>query len=117
MSAFEAIVRPDIAKTAYRGPDGRRWAYSGKRAVVLDMLVERAAGITQWDTLPWHTRLGGTIHAFRRDGLEISTEIEGKDRHARYRICVRLVSDKTPDEHRTAGLKNNHRNSSGGPAG
>jgi hypothetical protein len=53
---------------------------------VLAMLASRADGVTQWDTLPWHTRLGGTIHALRRDGLSIHTEREGEYRHARYRL-------------------------------
>jgi hypothetical protein len=55
---------------------------------VLVLLAEARDGITQWDTLPWHTRLCGTIHAMRRDGLEISTELEGEFRHARYRLCT-----------------------------
>lgn len=92
MSAFEGTGGPDSAKTAYRDSEGRIWAYRGKRALVLDMLVGRAGGITQHDTLPWHTRLGGTIHAMREDGLSISTEIEGPYRHARYRLAVKLAA-------------------------
>lgn len=46
------------------------------------------AGLTQWDTLPWHTRLGGTIHAMREDGLDITTELEGEYRHVRYRLAT-----------------------------
>lgn len=95
MSAFEGPRRLDSAKTAYRDSEGRKWAYRGKRALVLDMLVERAGGITQHDTLPWHTRLGGTIHAMREDGLTISTEIEGPYRHARYRLAVELAALET----------------------
>jgi hypothetical protein len=45
---------------------------------------EGAGRVTQWDTLPWHTRLGGTIHALRCDGLAIETVREGEYRHARY---------------------------------
>ena len=66
--------------------DGCARAYRGKRARVLTMLATMAQGVTKWDCLPWHTRLGGTIHALRRDGLEISTELEGEYRHARYRL-------------------------------
>lgn len=49
------------------------------------MLAE-SDSVTQWDTLPWYTRLGGTIHALRQDGLAIDTELEGEYRHARYRL-------------------------------
>ncbi|MCB2052511.1 MAG: hypothetical protein KDE63_13895 [Novosphingobium sp.] len=45
--------------------------YRGKRARVLTMYATSREGVTQWDCLPWHTRLGGTIHAMRRDGLDI----------------------------------------------
>lgn len=117
MSALQSHWRADRAKTAYRDSDGRIWAYRGKRALVLDMLVERSLGITQHDTLPWHTRLGGTIHALRKDGLTISTEIQGPYRHARYRLRVKLFGEKTPSEHRPARSINNQDKSSGGPAG
>lgn len=73
---------------AYRASTGRIWRYRGKRARVLEMLATMPQGVTQWDTLPWHTRLGGTIHALRRDGLAISTELEGHYRHARYRLVT-----------------------------
>ena len=73
-------------RAAFRAPTGRIWRYSGKRARVLVMLACEAEGVTQWDTLPWHTRLGGTIHALRCDGLLIDTEREGEFRHARYRL-------------------------------
>ncbi|AWW75431.1 hypothetical protein CD351_13420 [Erythrobacter sp. KY5] len=111
MSALEGYRRADSAKTAYRDSEGRKWAYRGKRAIVLDMLVESPGGITQHDTLPWHTRLGGTIHALREDGLEISTEIEGPYRHARYRLGLKLLGDNSPSEHRFSPLKNNQRKS------
>lgn len=87
MNVEAAYRRAPQAKTAYRGCEGQIWRYSGKRALVLDMLVERSHGITQMDCYPWHTRLGGTIHKLRQDGLEISTELEGEFRHARYRLC------------------------------
>ncbi|QGN53339.1 hypothetical protein [Novosphingobium sp. Gsoil 351] len=51
---------------------------------MLAMLATIPTGVTQWDTLPWHTRLGGTIHALREDGLSIETVREGEYRHARY---------------------------------
>lgn len=79
-----------VAPRVYHAPDGRKWRYRGKRACVVDMLTAASNGITQMDCLPWHTRLGGTIHALRKDGLEISTEIEGEFRHARYRLATRL---------------------------
>ena len=59
-----------------------------KRGRVVHMLASYPDGVTQHDTLPWHTRLGGTIHALRKDGLEISTELEGEYRHARYRLIT-----------------------------
>lgn len=75
-------------ETAYQGSTGQIWRYRGKRSQVLEMLATMSRGVTQWDTLPWHTRLGGTIHALRRDGLAITTEIEGRYRHARYRLAT-----------------------------
>ena len=86
-----ARARVRVAKfesVGLRAPDGRTWTYRGKRARVIQMLATMPQGVTQWDCLPWHTRLGGTIHALRRDGLEISTELEGDYRHARYRLCM-----------------------------
>jgi len=86
VSAEAARGRQNSPRAAYRAPTGRIWHYRGKRARVIVMLATAPNGITQWDTLPWHTRLGGTIHSLRRDGLEISTELEGEYRHARYRL-------------------------------
>lgn len=88
MSAARGKAAPEAHKAVYRARTGRIWRYSGKRARVVTMLCSCSQGLTQWDTLPWHTRLGGTIHALRRDGLEISTELEGEYRHARYRLCT-----------------------------
>ncbi|WPZ02640.1 hypothetical protein T8S45_07190 [Blastomonas marina] len=76
------------APTAYRAPTGRIWRYTGKRGRVLAMLATMPSGVTQWDTLPWHTRLGGTIHVVREAGLDITTELEGEYRHARYRLAT-----------------------------
>lgn len=84
VSAREAIGRALPIRTAFRSLAGRVWRYSGKRARVLAMLATTRNGVTQWDTLPWHTRLGGTIHALREDGLSIETVREGEYRHARY---------------------------------
>lgn len=67
---------------------GYQFIRAGKGGRVLSMLARMQGGITQWDTLPWHTRLGGTIHALRREGLSIVTEIEGPYRHARYRLAT-----------------------------
>ena len=86
MSAREPFGRAKASRAAFQSLAGRIWRYSGKRARVLAMLASRAEGVTQWDTLPWHTRLGGTIHALRGDELAIETEREGEYRHARYRL-------------------------------
>jgi hypothetical protein len=78
----------ECISAAYRSPAGRVWRYSGKRARVLTLLAS-GQGVTQWDTLPWHTRLGGTIHVLREDGaggwhgtsapsLEASREQDGR---------------------------------------
>ena len=82
--AREASGRAVTSRAAFRSLAGRVWHYSGKRARVLAMLATTRTGVTQWDTLPWHTRLGGTIHALREDGLSIETVREGEYRHARY---------------------------------
>jgi hypothetical protein len=98
VSAAEAKGRHDSPRATYRDSAGRIWRYKGKRARVLAMLATARDGVTQWDTLPWHTRLGGTIHAMRRDELDITTEREGEYRHARYRLRTQgqIVSDATP---------------------
>ena len=88
VSACKGHGHPEAATVAYRAPTGRVWRYGGKRGQVLAMLATMPAGLTQWDTLPWHTRLGGTIHVLRRDGLAIDTEREGEYRHARYRLST-----------------------------
>jgi hypothetical protein len=99
----EGQKRANGHKVAYRDSEGRKWCYTGKRARVLDMLVATPGGITQWDCLPWHTRLGSSIHAMREDGLAISTELEGDYRHARYRLATALVADNTAGEQCHAG--------------
>ena len=101
--AFGGARPLDAARTAYIDSEGRIWRYRGKRARVLDMLASSPGGVTQWDCLPWHTRLGGSIHAMREDGLAITTELEGPYRHARYRLATALVADNTAGEQRHAG--------------
>lgn len=92
----EAIDNHPIAQASNTGnrlvtlrtAEGQSWTYRGKRGRVLAMLANADNGVTQWDTLPWHTRLGGSIHAMRADGLSIATQIEGKYRHARYHLAT-----------------------------
>lgn len=72
------------AKTTFRASTGFIWAFKGKIGRVLQMLATNPDGLTQWDCLPWHTRLGSSIHALRQAGLEIETRREGDWRHARY---------------------------------
>ena len=84
VGAGEDLGRASTSRTAFRSLAGRVWRYRGKRAQVLAMLATTRTGVTQWDTLPWHTRLGGTIHVLREDGLSIETVREGEYRHARY---------------------------------
>lgn len=86
VSALAVRERSYTAGTALRSLAGCVSRYRGKRARVLAMLASRVDGVTQLDTLPWHTRLCGTIHALRSDGLAIETEREGEYRHARYRL-------------------------------
>lgn len=86
MSALEGQGWPDSLHIVFRTPAGLERHYRGKRGRVVHMLATIKSGVTQHDTYPWHTRLGGTIHALREDGLEISTELEGPYRHARYRL-------------------------------
>lgn len=87
MSARDGEAAPDARRVIFRALTGRIWRYSGKRARVLVMLATGRT-VTQWCTLPWHTRLSGTIHAFREDGLAIETVREGPYRHARYRLLT-----------------------------
>lgn len=86
------------ASVAYRAHNGATWHYRGKRGRVLAMLATMPEGVTQWDTLPWHTRLGASIHGMRRDGLLIDTEREGDFRHARYRLATPGSLVKLGDE-------------------
>jgi len=102
VGVIEGQWRASGLKVAYRDSEGRKWHYKGKRARVLEMLVASPDGITQWDCLPWHTRLGSSIHAMREDGLAISTELGGEYRHARYRLATTLLADNTEVEQRHA---------------
>lgn len=79
----------NVEYVRFRSPTGRYCTYGGTRAHVILMLVQAPDGLTQSDTLPWHTRLSETIHVFRQHGFEISTEFEGKYRRARYRLLTR----------------------------
>lgn len=72
----------------YRSLSGRVWTFSGKRGRVLAMLATMPDGVTPWDCLPWHTRLGASVHALRSEGIAIDTEREGEYRHARYRLTT-----------------------------
>lgn len=71
-------------KVTFEAASGQRWGFSGKVGRVLHMLATMPRGLTQWDTLPWHTRLGSSVHTLRVSGLSIITEREGEYRHARY---------------------------------
>ncbi len=93
-SALQASVLPlktrraragaDYPLIGFRASTGPVWAFCGKKGRVLQMLATMAQGVTQWDCYPWHTRLGGTIHALREAGLAIDTVREGDFRHGRY---------------------------------
>ena len=80
----QARAGADYPQVSFRASTGSVWAFVGKKGRVLQMLATMAHGVTQWDCLPWHTRLGGTIHALREAGLAIETVREGDFRHARY---------------------------------
>lgn len=71
-------------KVTFEAASGERWGFSGKVGRVLRMLATMPYGVTQWDTLPWHTRLGSSVHTLRESGLAITTQREGDYRHARY---------------------------------
>lgn len=71
----------------YRCHDGSVIGFTGKRGRSFELLARSPSGLTQWDTLPWHTRLGASIHDMRRAGLLIETRMEpnaDSGRHARY---------------------------------
>lgn len=77
-----------VERIMFRSVVGRTWRYRGKRARVLTLVTSAPDGLTQWDTLPWHTRFVGTIHVLREDGLAIETACKGDCRHARYRLLT-----------------------------
>ena len=79
-------VADETKLVRFQAPDGRCWGFGGKAGRVLAMLATKLAGMTQYDTLPWHTRLGASIHSLRKAGLDIVTEREGPCRHARYKL-------------------------------
>ena len=105
MSAHDRGMATEGLRLAFYDAEGRKWAYRGKCARVLQMLVCRPQGITQYDCLPWHTRLAGTIHMLRCNGLDITTEIEGPCRHARYRLAtnLRLAEDHAEEAYKRKG--------------
>lgn len=74
----------EYPKVTFRDSTGLIWEFSGKKGRVVEMLATMPQGVTQWDCYPWHTRLGGSIHALREAGLSIQTEREGDYRHGRY---------------------------------
>lgn len=72
----------------FRARDGQVWCHGGKRGRVLELLATMPDGVTQWDCLPWHTRLGASICVLRDEGLSIRTTLEGEYRHARYHLLT-----------------------------
>ena len=82
--AVQILQATFVHRTTFCASTGRIWAFTGKRARVLEMLATMGQGVTQWDCLPWHTRLGASVHALREAGLVVRTEREGDYRHARY---------------------------------
>lgn len=72
----------------FRAETGQEYAHKGKVGRVLRMLATMPGGITQYDTFPWHTRLGASIHHLRQSGLAIETKREGPYRHGRYRLLT-----------------------------
>lgn len=72
----------------YRSDIGQVFAHKGKVGRVLQMLATMPGGVTQYDTYPWHTRLGASIHLLRESGLAIETTREGEWRHGRYRLIT-----------------------------
>lgn len=83
--AYAEAAPGEDGYVCFRALTGRYWRYTGKRARVFNMLAS-GRSISQWDCLPWHTRLGATIHVMREDGLAIETVLEGGHRHARYTL-------------------------------
>lgn len=86
--AGDSTRRANAKAVIFVADSGQRFIRTGKGGRVLSMLARMRGGVTQWDTLPWHTRLSSTVHALRREGLAIVTEIEGPFRHARYRLAT-----------------------------
>lgn len=72
----------------FRSDAGQVFAHRGKVGRVLQMLATMPVGVTQYDTYPWHTRLGASIHLLRESGLSIETIREGEYRHGRYRLLT-----------------------------
>jgi hypothetical protein len=85
VSAVEGVRQSYSQPVSLESPTGLKIAHKGKIGRVLSMLP-LSEGVTQHDCYPWHTRLSGSIKTLRDEGLEISTELEGEFRHARYRL-------------------------------
>lgn len=85
MSAVDGVWQSYSQPVSLESPTGLKIAHKGKIGRVLSMLP-LSEGVTQHDCDPWHTRLSGSIKTLREEGLEISTELEGEFRHARYRL-------------------------------
>lgn len=75
-------------EVVFRSEAGQVFAHKGKVGRVLQMLATEPGGITQYDTYPWHTRLGASIHLLRESELAIETIREGEFRHGRYRLLT-----------------------------
>ena len=86
MSAPKGNWQSYSQPVSFESPTGLKIAHTGKIGRVLSMLRQAANGVTQHDCYPWHTRLSGSIKILRDEGLDISTEREGRFQHARYRL-------------------------------
>ena len=75
---------PKAGAVIFRSDIGQEFVHKGKVGRVLQMLATKPGGVTQFDTHPWHTRLGASIHLLRQSGLAIETIREGECRHGRY---------------------------------
>jgi hypothetical protein len=89
MASSGKVCRPRTGKTFFRAPTGELWVHSGNAAKVLRLLATHPGGITQFSTLPWHTRLAASIQILRLSGIAIETVREGPSRHARYYLLTR----------------------------
>lgn len=77
-----------VSQSKFQSDQGQVFTHTGKVGRVLEMLATLPEGVTQYDTYPWHTRLGASIHLLREGGLAIETIREGECRHGRYRLLT-----------------------------